>query len=390
MVDGAVTVKRFIRDEKGKLTWQTGKTACLVLEDGTIYEGEAFGATGTSLGELVFNTSLMGYQEILTDPSYAGQIITLTYPEVGNYGINEEDMESKKIYARGLVIRHLSSVESNFRSQGSLDQFLKKHGIVGITEIDTRAVTRKIRDKGAMRCLISTELDAGKDKDELLKRVKGLSEMTGRNLTGEVSTKASYKVGKGKFKVAVMDFGCKENILRELVKRDIEATVYPSSVTAKEILESKPDGIFLSNGPGDPAACTDILKQLPALIESRIPIFGICLGHQLLSIALGATTFKLKFGHRGGNQPVKDLTTGKIEITSQNHGFAVDDKSMPDHLELTHINLNDNSVEGFRHKTLPIFAVQYHPESSPGPHDSSYLFDRFVNLMAPLTLKSPH
>ncbi|HND04750.1 MAG TPA: carbamoyl-phosphate synthase domain-containing protein, partial [Candidatus Obscuribacter sp.] len=210
MVDGAVTVKRFIRDEKGKLTWQTGKKACLVLEDGTIYEGEAFGATGTSLGELVFNTSLMGYQEILTDPSYAGQIITLTYPEVGNYGINEEDMESKKIYARGLVIRHLSSVESNFRSQGSLDQFLKKHGIVGITEIDTRAVTRKIRDKGAMRCLISTELDAGKDKDELLKRVKGLSEMTGQNLTGEVSTKASYKVGKGKFKVAVMDFGCKE------------------------------------------------------------------------------------------------------------------------------------------------------------------------------------
>lgn len=391
------------RDSQGKLhldCQDSRPIAYLVIEDGTVLKGRAFGACDkVSEGELVFNTSLSGYQEILTDPSYAGQIITLTYPEVGNYGVNPADMESKKIYARGLVIRNLSHIHSNHLATHSLDEFLKTHGIIGISDVDTRLITRKIRDKGALRCLIATAEQAG-DLEKLKSRVQAIPEMTGMNLTEEVSTEKSYVFPAGvetkknsdkkseTYKVAVMDFGCKENILRELTSRGIEATVYPALAKAKDILATQPDGIFLSNGPGDPAACTEVLAQLPALIESKIPIFGICLGHQLLSIALGAKTYKLKFGHRGGNQPVKDLTTGKVEITSQNHGFAVADDSLPEHLELTHINLNDGSVEGFRHKTLPIFAVQYHPESSPGPHDSSYLFDRFIKMMAATGIKS--
>lgn len=398
------------RDSQGKLQLDCQDSrpiAYLVIEDGTVLKGRAFGACDkVSEGELVFNTSLSGYQEILTDPSYAGQIITLTYPEVGNYGVNPADMESKKIYARGLVIRNLSHIHSNHLATHSLDEFLKTHGIIGISDVDTRLITRKIRDKGALRCLIATADQAG-DLEKLKARVQAIPEMTGMNLTEEVSTEKSYVFPAGvetkknsdkksdsksetgrTYKVAVMDFGCKENILRELTSRGIEATVYPALAKAKDILATQPDGIFLSNGPGDPAACTEVLAQLPALIESKIPIFGICLGHQLLSIALGAKTYKLKFGHRGGNQPVKDLTTGKVEITSQNHGFAVADDSLPEHLELTHINLNDGSVEGFRHKTLPIFAVQYHPESSPGPHDSSYLFDRFIKMMAATGIKS--
>lgn len=398
------------RDSQGKLhldCQDSRPIAYLVIEDGTVLKGRAFGACDkVSEGELVFNTSLSGYQEILTDPSYAGQIITLTYPEVGNYGVNPADMESKKIYARGLVIRNLSHIHSNHLATHSLDEFLKTHGIIGISDVDTRLITRKIRDKGALRCLIATAEQAG-DLEKLKARVQAIPEMTGMNLTEEVSTEKSYVFPAGvetkknsdkksdsksetgrTYKVAVMDFGCKENILRELTSRGIEATVYPALAKAKDILATQPDGIFLSNGPGDPAACTEVLAQLPALIESKIPIFGICLGHQLLSIALGAKTYKLKFGHRGGNQPVKDLTTGKVEITSQNHGFAVADDSLPEHLELTHINLNDGSVEGFRHKTLPIFAVQYHPESSPGPHDSSYLFDRFIKMMAATGIKS--
>lgn len=397
------------RDSQGKLhldCQDNRPIAYLVIEDGTVLKGRAFGACDKiGEGELVFNTSLSGYQEILTDPSYAGQIITLTYPEVGNYGVNSDDMESKKIYARGLVVRNLSHIHSNHLATHSLDEFLKTHGVIGISDVDTRLITRKIRDKGALRCLIATADQAG-DLEKLKAKVQAIPEMTGQNLTEVVSTEKSYvypaggkadKNGEGKseanksgrtYKVAVMDFGCKENILRELTSRGVEATVYPALAKAKDILASKPDGIFLSNGPGDPAACTEVLAQLPALIESKIPIFGICLGHQLLSIALGAKTYKLKFGHRGGNQPVKDLTTGKVEITSQNHGFAVADDSLPEHLELTHINLNDGSVEGFRHKTLPIFAVQYHPESSPGPHDSSYLFDRFIKMMAATGIKS--
>ncbi len=361
--------------------------ALLILEDGTVYKGLAFGAPESfSFGEIVFNTSLTGYQEILTDPSYAGQIVTLTYPEIGNYGVNAEDVESRKIFARGLVVRNLAKRHSNFRATMSLDTYLREAGIAGISDVDTRALTRHIRDYGAMRSLITSQEAHTSNFDdkmraELVAKVKASPQMEGLDLTGEVSCDKPYTLGNGRLKVAAMDFGMKQNILRSLTARDITVTVYPARTPAREILESRPDGIFLSNGPGDPAACGDIIGEMAALIQSKIPIFGICLGHQLLSIALGAKTYKLKFGHRGGNHPVKDLTTGKIEVTSQNHGFAVDEKTMPKHLELTHLNLNDNSVEGFRHKELPIFAVQYHPEASPGPHDSSYLFDRFATLI---------
>jgi carbamoyl-phosphate synthase small subunit len=359
----------------------SGTPCLLALEDGRSFDGLSFGATGTTTGELVFNTSLIGYQEIMTDPSYAGQVVTLTYPEIGNYGATDEDLESwtGKIYSRGLVIRHLSRRYSSWRSGGSISDFLKKQGIMGISGVDTRAVTRHIRDKGAMRCAISTEI---LDAAALSTKARESSQMEGADFTNEVSTDKPYHVGKGKYKIAVMDFGIKKNILNQLASRDASLTVYPARTKASQILNEKPDAIFLSNGPGDPAACEDIIAELPALINSRLPIFGICLGHQLLSLALGAKTYKLKFGHRGGNQPVKDLLTGKVEITCQNHGFAVDQESMPDTVELTHLNLNDHSVEGFRHKSLPLFAVQYHPEASPGPHDSNYLFDRFFNLIA--------
>lgn len=359
------------------------RPALLIMEDGTTFEGKAFGAATTAVGELVFNTSLMGYQEVLTDPSYAGQIVTLTYPEIGNYGVCDEDIESRSIFARALVIRHLSRKHSNHRATGTLDSFLNKFNIPGISEVDTRAVTRRLRDQGAMRCAISTEDDVLTEggREKLLAALANTPQMAGQDYTNEVTTKEIYTIGTGKTKVAVFDFGIKQNILRELIARDVTATVYPARTKAADILATSPDGIFLSNGPGDPAACEDIIAEMKTLIASRIPIFGICLGHQLLSIALGGSTYKLKFGHRGGNHPVKDLTTGKIEVTCQNHGFAVDEKSMPADLELTHVNLNDNSVEGFRHKELPIFAVQYHPEAHPGPHDSSYLFDRFLSLI---------
>jgi carbamoyl-phosphate synthase small subunit len=361
---------------------QTGlhktNSAILALEDGRCFSGTGFGASGTAVGELVFNTSITGYQEILTDPSYAGQIVTLTYPEIGNYGTNEEDLESRKIFARGLVVRHLSRRYSSWRGTSSLDQFLKRFNIVGIAEIDTRAVTRHIRDKGSMRCVLSTE---GRPQQELVKLALNSELMEGADFTKEVTTPERYTRGSGKFRVAVIDYGIKSNIINQLVKENMTADVFPCDVSAEEILAKKPDGIFLSNGPGDPAACQQIIGEVKKLIDSGKPIFGICLGHQLLSLALGAKTYKLKFGHRGGNQPVKDLTTGKVEITCQNHGFAVDGKSLPDCLQLTHVNLNDQSVEGFRHKTLPIIAVQYHPEASPGPHDSSYLFHRFYGLI---------
>jgi carbamoyl-phosphate synthase small subunit len=353
-------------------------SATLALEDGRTFTGVGFGATGTAVGELVFNTSIIGYQEILTDPSYAGQIITLTYPEIGNYGTNDEDVESRQIFARGLAVKHLSRRFSSRRAERSLDDFLRSFNIVGIAEIDTRAVTRHIRDKGAMRCAISNEV---KTPQELVEIAIKSPSMEGLDLTAEVTTQKPYVLGNGKRKVAVLDYGIKTNIINQLVAHDMTAYVYPSFTKTEEILKNKPDGIFLSNGPGDPAACKDIIVEVKKLIDSKVPIFGICLGHQLLSLALGCSTYKLKFGHRGGNQPVKDLTTGKVEITCQNHGFAVDEKNMPDSMELTHINLNDKSVEGFRHKTKPIFAVQYHPEASPGPHDSNYLFKRFSDLM---------
>jgi carbamoyl-phosphate synthase small subunit len=319
----------------------------------------------------------------LTDPSYAGQVVTLTYPEIGNYGTNDDDLESTsgKIHARGLIVRRLNKRYSSWRGRKSLSDFLLEQGTIGISGVDTRAITRHIREKGAMRCALSTEI---LDAQELTELAASAPLMNGADFTNEVTTPKSYQMnpaGSSKFKVAVLDVGIKKNILTQLVARDLALTVYPANTKAAVILKEKPDALFLSNGPGDPAACKDILGELPALIESRLPTFGICLGHQLLSIALGAKTYKLKFGHRGGNQPVQDLRTGKVEITCQNHGFAVDEKSLPDTLELTHINLNDKSVEGFRHKTLPIFCVQYHPESSPGPRDSNYLFERFLHLI---------
>ena len=358
-----------------------GNPCLLALEDGRSFLGMSFGAQGTCTGELVFNTSMTGYQEILTDPSYAGQVVTMTYPEMGNYGTNSGDIESRKIFARAMVVRHLSRRYSSWKADKSLHQYLSEQHIMGIADVDTRAITRHIRDKGAMRCAISTEI---LDPAELAKVAQSSAEMTGADFTEEVSTDKKYTMGEVdqcKYHVAVMDFGCKLNILRSMNKEGLRLTIFPSSAKASEILESKPDGIFLSNGPGDPAACTDVIAELPKLIETKLPIFGICLGHQLLALALGARTYKLKFGHRGGNQPVKDLSTGKIEVTCQNHGFAVDESTLPKVLELTHINLNDNSVEGFRHRELPIMCVQYHPESSPGPHDSSYLFARFRGLI---------
>lgn len=352
---------------------------CLIaLEDGRSFLGTSFGAQGTCTGELVFNTSLTGYQEVLTDPSYAGQVVTMTYPEIGNYGTNPQDKESRKIYARAMVVRHLSRRYSSWRADKSLHQFLVENEIMGISDVDTRAITRHIRDKGAMRCALSTTV---LDPAELTKLALASAQMSGADFTDEVSTEKRYVQGEGDFHVAVLDFGCKQNILRLLNKEGMRLTVFPSNTTAAEVLESKPDGIFLSNGPGDPAACTDVIAELPKLIQTKLPIFGICLGHQLLALALGAKTYKLKFGHRGGNQPVKDLATGKIEITCQNHGFAVDASTLPSNLELTHVNLNDESVEGFKHKELPIMCVQYHPESAPGPHDSSYLFARFRGLI---------
>jgi carbamoyl-phosphate synthase small subunit len=329
---------------------------------------------------LVFNTSLIGYQEILTDPSYAGQIVTLTYPEIGNYGTTDEDLESTsgKIHARALVVRHLNQRYSNWRASDTLHAFLANQGKIGISGVDTRAITRHIREKGAMRCAVSTEI---LDPAKLTKEALESPLMTGADFTEEVTTERPYTMGDGRYKVAVLDFGIKKNILTQLAARNLQLTVYPANTNSAEILADKPDALFLSNGPGDPAACKPILDQMQALIAAKLPTFGICLGHQLLAIALGAKTYKLKFGHRGGNQPVKDLLTGKVEITCQNHGFAVDAQTLPETLELTHLNLNDQSVEGFRHKTLPIFCVQYHPEANPGPHDSNYLFERFFQLI---------
>lgn len=356
-----------------------GQGPCLLaLEDGKTFAGLAFGAAGTTTGELVFNTSMTGYQEILTDPSYAGQVITMTYPEMGNYGTNKEDIEARKVFARGLVVRHLSRRHSNWRANASLPNYLQQNNIIGIADVDTREITRHIRDKGAMRCAISSEiLDPGK----LVQVAKNSQEMEGSDFTKEVTTPEVYKVGNTGYRIAVLDFGIKRSILDNLASHGCELTVYPAHTKASDVLASKPDAIFLSNGPGDPAACKDVLAELPHLVAAKLPMFGICLGHQLLALSFGAKTYKLKFGHRGGNQPVKDLTTGKVEITSQNHGFAVDQDTLPKELELTHINLNDSSCEGFRHKELPIFCVQYHPEASPGPHDARYLFERFSTLI---------
>jgi carbamoyl-phosphate synthase small subunit len=375
----------------------TARIAKLALADGTVFEGSAFGASGTSEGEVVFNTSMTGYQEILTDPSYQGQIVTMTYPLIGNYGINRQDMESRKPHVKGFVVRELSPVYSNYRADMSLDEYLNLNGIIGLAGIDTRALTRRLRTRGAMNGVLSTEsmIDA-----DLVARAARVPDMSGSDFVREVKPDAPYewdqdqgdwalgKVERGDgLHVVALDCGAKQNILRHLSERGVKVTVLPPEPPAEEILKLRPDGLFVSNGPGDPAAVGYAIKSVRETLN-KVPTFGICLGHQLLGLAIGAKTFKLKFGHRGGNQPVKNLDTGRVEITSQNHGFAVDRKSLEaSGGVVTHLNLNDDTVEGFRHKDLPVFSVQYHPEASPGPHDAAYLFDAFIEMMK--TRKAP-
>jgi carbamoyl-phosphate synthase small subunit len=361
--------------------------AILVLEDGRTFTGASIGAEGETFGEMVFNTSMAGYQEILTDPSYAGQIVCMTYPLIGNYGVNEDDVESRRPWVEGFVVREASRIVSNWRATESLGDYLKKNNIVGIEHIDTRALVRHIRDKGAMRAGISS---VDSDPKALLERVLASPEMQNRELASAVTVEEPFDFApaqvarlaqKARYHVVAYDFGVKTNSLREFVKFGCKITVVPAETSAMEVLALEPDGIFLSNGPGDPASMKSVIEEIKKLAESQTPMFGICLGHQLIGEAFGGQTYKLKFGHRGGNQPIKDLTTGKIEITSHNHGFAVEADSLPPEVEVTHINLNDHTVAGLRHKKLPVFSVQYHPESAPGPHDSEYLFKRFIEVM---------
>lgn len=356
--------------------------AKLALANGVVFTGESFGAEGETLGEVVFNTSMIGYQEVLTDPSYCGQIVTMTYPHIGNYGINPEDIESSKPQVAGFVVREYSKFYSNYRATESLGDYLKRNGIVGIEAIDTRKLTRIIREVGAMNGVIST-MDL--DDASLVKKAAAFPSMSGLDLAKVVTTRAPYKFSQNgksdlRFNVVAYDFGIKTNILRKLYERGCNVTVVPAGFRAEDVLELHPDGIFLSNGPGDPAAVTYAIDNVRKLIGKK-PIFGICLGHQVLALAAGAKTFKMKFGHRGANHPVKHLAKETVEVTSHNHGFAVDPQSLPPEYEVTHIDLNDNILEGFRHKSLPLFCVQYHPEASPGPHDSDYLFDNFIDMM---------
>ena len=356
----------------------TNRSAVLVLQDGTIFEGSSFGAIGKTIGEVCFNTSITGYQEVLTDPSYSKQIVTMTAPHIGNYGINSDDVESSKVQVSGFIIKEESILASSWRSQITINDYLKNEKIVGIKDIDTRSLTIHIRNNGAMNGVICSE---GNDINSLKQEVNKYPSMKGMDLAKVVSTKHIYQFSKeGKNKVAVLDFGIKNNILNILKSLDCRINVFPAETKAKDILETNPDGIFLSNGPGDPTAVRYAIKTIKEILGQK-PIFGICLGHQLLALALGAKTFKLKFGHRGVNHPVKNLLTKKIEITSQNHGFAVDSKSLRGDIEETHINLNDNTNAGIECKRKAAFSVQYHPESSPGPHDSRYLFNKFIELM---------
>ena len=353
-------------------------SAILLLADGRIFEGQSFGYQGETTGEVCFNTGMTGYQEILTDPSYCKQIVTMTSPHIGNYGINEEDIESENIQVAGFVIKEETMTPSNWRSTQSLGEYLKKNKIVGIKEIDTRSLTRHIRDKGAMNGIISSN---DLDIQSLDKKLKKFPDMNGLDLAKDVTTQKKYKwPGKGRYKVAVIDFGIKKNILRLLSDAGCELTVFPASIKAEDILSFEPDGVFLSNGPGDPLAVTYGIETVKKLL-GKVPLFGICLGHQILALALGASTFKLKFGHRGINHPVRNNEKNTVEITSQNHGFAVDLDSLPPNVISTHINLNDNTSGGIRCTDIPAFSVQYHPESSPGPHDSRYLFNQFIEMM---------
>lgn len=369
--------------------------AKLALENGTVFEGDCFGATGEVSGEVVFNTSMSGYQEIYTDPSYRGQIVTLTYPLIGNYGIAEEDMESGAPQVSAVVVREYMPRPSNFRAVGDLGAWLKEHGVVALTGIDTRMLTRMIRTEGALRGVVSTK---DLDNSSLVGKARRIPSMAGQDLATMVTCKHPYEwTGidttpfalpvdrargvSGRFRVVAYDFGIKQNILRRLSMYGCDVTVVPAQFPAAEVLALAPDGVFLSNGPGDPAPVKVAIDNIKALL-GRVPMFGICLGHQLLALALGGKTYKLKFGHRGGNHPVKNLLTGKIEITSQNHGFAVDPDSLDaGQVEITHTNLYDGTNEGFRHRRLQAFSVQYHPEASPGPHDSDYLFRDFLAML---------
>jgi carbamoyl-phosphate synthase small subunit len=365
------------------------RMALLALEDGAVFPGRPFGARGTVCGEVVFNTGMTGYTEVLTDPSYAGQIVAMTYPHIGNYGVTYEDIESHMPHLAGFVVREASGVYSNRRAQLSLDEFLKTHGVVGITDVDTRALTRRIREVGAMRaCLASGD----GDPEELVERARSAPQISELDLVARVTCREihlwddpsdpSWQLSSREHEdlhVVAIDYGIKWNILRSLRDRVRRVTVVPADTSAKRVLDLRPDGIFLSNGPGDPERVDYAIRTIEKLLGEEIPIFGICLGHQLLGLALGARSYKLKFGHHGANQPVNDLKTGRIEITTHNHGFAL--RRLPRDLEVTHINLNDGTIEGLAHKRLPAFGVQYHPEAAPGPHDSTHLFDRFVRLI---------
>jgi carbamoyl-phosphate synthase small subunit len=368
--------------------------AALVLADGTAFRGRSIGAPGAAVGEVVFNTAMTGYQEILTDPSYCRQIVTLTYPHIGNTGVNEEDQESRRTYAEGLVVRDLPRLLSSWRAQGDLSSYLKKNKVVGIAELDTRKLTRILREKGAQNgCLVAGEVNI----DSARARAKAFPGLAGMDLAKVVTTdkpyewtQGSWELGKGfrklenpRFHVVAYDYGIKRNILRLIADRSARVTVVPASVSAKEVLKLKPDGVFLANGPGDPGPCDYAIEAIGEILDAtRIPVFGICLGHQLMGLASGAKTLKMKFGHHGANHPVKDLDSGRVVITSQNHGFAVDPSSLSSHLRPTHVSLFDGSLQGLARTDRPAFCFQGHPEASPGPHDIGYLFDRFAKLMA--------
>lgn len=348
----------------------------LYLEDGTIYNGDGFGKVGTSVGELVFNTCMTGYQEVLTDPSYAGQIINMTYPLIGNYGTNSFENESDKVYAKGFVVKSVCNNPSNYMNEASLNKMLENMNIVGIYNVDTRAITKKVRNAGSMKCVISNE----EFSVENLKKIMEETELS-KSYVKEVSPKAVEHIPGTGFKVALMDFGAKQNIIENLKQRNCDITIFPYDATYNDIMEIKPDGLFLSNGPGDPKAIPETIETVSNLIKS-LPTFGICLGHQILALAVGGDTYKLKFGHRGGNHGVYDIERDKAYITSQNHGYAVDEKSIESKgMIVTHRNLNDNTVEGMKHKSLPVFSVQFHPEGAPGPIDTDYLFDKFLTIM---------
>lgn len=368
--------------------------ALLVLADGKIYEGAHFGSEGEVEAEIVFNTSMSGYQEIITDPSYYSQMVVMTYPLIGNYGINPEDFESDRPHLSGLIIKELSKVQSNWRSRGSLQDFLKDNNVFGIQGIDTRALTRRIREKGAQQAILSTDTS---NPERLIEKARRSPGLTGKDLVKEVTCQKAYdwnesewimqsgktqleKIADRPFNVMVYDFGVKRNILRKLTRAGCKVKVVPATTPADEVLATNPDGVFLSNGPGDPAAVSYGIDNVKAIL-GKVPVFGICLGHQILSLALKGKTYKLRFGHHGGNQPVIDVKSGKVEITSQNHGFAVEQNCFDKDVDITSLNLNDGTVEGIQHKNWPVFSVQYHPEASPGPQDSEHLFDKFVNMM---------